>query len=129
MEHESKDIEEQGDFPEEESILETPQSQKKKRKRHPFRWLVVLLILFGAFLYLQQYYLDLEAEALVYAQQTATALGVTIVPLPVEKKLMITQIPPAISSTTTASPNFSYTQTVGVQLTEVAEFQQTRTAK
>jgi hypothetical protein len=128
MDHERKDIEEQEGLSEEESILDSAKPQKKSKKRHPLRWFFFLTLLAAAALYLQQWYLDLEAEALVYARQTASAIP-SATSQAEEQELAATQTSTAIPATATQDPNFMVTQTVAAQLTEVAEFQQTPTAE
>lgn len=126
MDHERKDIEEQEGLSEEESILDSAKPQKKNKKRHPLRWFFFLILLAAAALYLQQWYLDLEAEALVYARQTASAMQ-SATSQAEEQEPAATQTPTAIPAT--QDLNFMVTQTVAAQLTEVAEFQQTPTAE
>ena len=128
MDHEKKKIEEQENQLEEESILGTPNTKTKKRKFHPFRWFLFLILIIVAALYIQQWYLDLEAEALVYARQTASAYP-TMTVQKEEKVLQATETPTQVPPTATTDPNFMYTQTVAVQLTDVAEFQQTPTGE
>lgn len=125
MDHERKDIEEQEKQLEEESILGKPKSKKVKKKSHPFRWFLFLIVVVLAALYIQQWYLDLEAEALVYARQTASAAIPSATVRAEEKVLEATETPTQVPPTATIDPNFMYTQTVAAQLTAVAEFQQT----
>ena len=125
MDHERKDIEEQENQFEDESILGAPKSKTKKKKNHPFRWFLLLIVLVIAALYVQQWYLDLEAEALVYARQTASAVAPSATTQAEEKVLEATETPTQVPPTATIDPNFMYTQTVAAQLTAVAEFQQT----
>ena len=125
MDHERKDIEEQENQLEEESILGVPKSKTQKKKSHPFRWFLVLIVIVLAALYVQQWYLDLEAEALVYARQTASAVVPSASTQVEEKVLEATETPTQVPPTATIDPNFMYTQTVAAQLTAVAEFQQT----
>lgn len=125
MDHERKEIEEQENLSEEESLIGSTTTKRKKKKRHPFRWFLLLLLVVVAFLYIQQWYLDLEAEAVIYAQQTASALETSTAQLEMEKQLAATQTPTLIPPTATADPNLLYTQTVAAQLTNVAAFQQT----
>jgi len=124
MDHERKEIKEQEDFSEEESILGS-QVSKKKKKRHPIRWLLFIILVGVAFLYIQQWYLDLEAEAIIYAQQTASGFESISTQDEIEKPLVATQTSTQIPPTATDDPNLMYTQTVAAQLTNVAEFQQT----
>ena len=124
MEHEKKEIEEQENQEEEESILGTSKPTLKKKKLHPFRWFILLMLLLIAALYIQQWYLDIEAEALVYAKLTASAFP-SASAQEIEKGLAPTEAPTLISATATSDQNLKYTQTVAVQLTDVAEFQQT----
>jgi hypothetical protein len=128
MDHERKEIEEQEDFSEEESLLGS-QVSKKKKKRHPIRWLLFIILVVVAFLYIQQWYLDLEAEAIIYAQQTASGFENISTQDEIEKPLVATQTSTQIPPTATDDPNLMYTQTVAAQLTNVAEFQQTPNAE
>ncbi|MHB8806413.1 MAG: hypothetical protein ACYC59_02390 [Anaerolineaceae bacterium] len=128
MDHERKEIEEQEDFSEEESLLGS-QVSKKKKKRHPIRWLLFIILVVVAFLYIQQWYLDLEAEAIIYAQQTASGFESISTQDEIEKPLVATQTSTQIPPTATDDPNLMYTQTVAAQLTNVAEFQQTPSAE
>lgn len=128
MDHERKEIEEQEDFSEEESLLGS-QVSKKKKKRHPIRWLLFIILVVVAFLYIQQWYLDLEAEAIIYAQQTASGFENISTQDEIEKPLVATQTSTQIPPTATDDPNLMYTQTVAAQLTNVAEFQQTPSAE
>jgi len=125
MDHERKNIEEQENQLEEESILGVPKSKTQKKKSHPFRWFLLLIVIVLAALYVQQWYLDLEAEALVYARQTASAVVPSAATQVEEKVLEVTETPTQVPPTATIDPNFMYTQTVAAQLTAVAEFQQT----
>lgn len=121
MDHERKEIEEQENLSEEENLIES-QASKKRKKRHPLRWFLLLLLIVVAFLYIQQWYLDLEAEAVIYARQTASALETSTAQLEMETQLAATQTPTQIPP---SDPNLLYTQTVAAQLTNVAAFQQT----
>jgi hypothetical protein len=100
MDHEKKEIEEQENQLEEESILGTPNTKTKKRKFHPFRWFLFLILIIVAALYIQQWYLDLEAEALVYARQTASAYP-TMTVQEEEKVLQATETPTQVPPTAT----------------------------
>ncbi|MGV8025801.1 MAG: hypothetical protein AB2L18_04500 [Anaerolineaceae bacterium] len=129
MDHEKKEIKEQEDFSEEESLLEKHQISKKKKRRHPLRWIFILILLVAAFLYIQQWYLDLEAEAMIYAQQTASGFESLSTQYEIERPLEVTRTSTQVPPTATDDPNLLYTQTVAAQLTDVAEFQQTPNAE
>jgi hypothetical protein len=129
MEHDRKDIEDQNGIAEEESILENPVPKKKKKKRHPMRWFLLLILCVVAFLYAQQWYLDLEAEALTYARQTAGVFESVTAQSAMQKLLEATNTPTQPPPTATEEALLMYTQTVAAQLTNVAEFQQTPAAQ
>ena len=121
-------------------ILEENQTEIKnggKKKSclvRAFIFIIMLAAIFFGFIYVQQYLLDLEAEAIVRAAQTATALvnepsiknnassdeGQPDDASPVEQ--------PIPTETPTPDPAIVHTATVAVQLTSVAEFQKTVTS-
>ncbi len=121
-------------------ILEEDQTEIKnggKKKSCLVRALVftiLLAIIFFGFIYVQQYLLDLEAEAIVRAARTATAL----VNEPSTKNDPVSDEaqPDTVSSveqpthTETPTPDSAIvrTATVAAQLTSVAEFQKTITS-
>jgi len=132
MEHEKKDIPNENDIADEPAdISSNPKTAFKNKQPHPFRWFLFLIILTAAILYGLQWYLDLEAQAIVYAQQTANAVvetsDLSLTQPPQEKAINATETPTPIPATPTSDPIMQHTQTIAVQLTEVAEFQQTIT--
>jgi len=132
MEHEKKDIHnEEFNLDEPADLSRNPKTVKKVKQPHPFRWFLFLILLAAAILYGLQGYLDLEAQAMVYAQQTASAMVeanvISETPVPQEKVLAVTETPSPLPATPTSDPLMMHTQTIAVQLTEVAEFQQTVT--
>jgi len=109
----------------------------KKKRGCLFRTLVFLIIgLVGilGFIFAQQYFLDLEAEAIVRAARTSTALaGSSEEAKTIEKDHTATsevpQCTPTPAPTSTEDPAFKRTATVAVQLTDVAAFQLTAPAE
>ena len=116
-------------------ILEedTAEVKKKKRGRGCFlRLLIIITLLFicvYGFILFRQKLLDLEAQAIVSARQTATA---KIAAPSVEAEVIEAQ--PAVSAspeaaatalpeTATPDPMLDRTATVAIQLTSIAEFQ------
>jgi hypothetical protein len=110
----------------------------KKKRGCFFRSLVVLIVLLAGllgFIFFQQYLLDLEAEAIVSAARTATALVMPVeskgveppgVELPADPIATKTPLP---APTATEDPAFKRTATVEMQLTDVAAFQLTATSQ
>jgi hypothetical protein len=112
-------------------ILEEDKAEVKKKKRGRgcfLRFLIIVTLLFicvYGFILFRQKLLDLEAQAIIYARQTATA----VVAVPVSA-VEVTEAPAEISTTAaantgTATPDLMHerTATVSAQLTSVAEFQ------
>jgi len=115
-------------------ILKTENGGKKKNFFVRILIVVILLaVLFFGFVFVQQYMLDLEAEAIVSAAQTATAL----VKESQNKDMkdmgesgdpaIILEETPIPTETPTPDPALVRTETIAVQLTSVAEFQKTVT--
>lgn len=111
---------------------------KKPRRSCFFRllvWLILIMIALLAFIFVQQYLLDLEAEAIVRAARTATAMERTS--LEKEQELQATAPFAEPIPTETAVPTLTPTEdpaqmrtaTVAAQLTEVADFQLTVTTQ
>ena len=115
-----------------EDYTEMKNSGKKKScLARVLIFLILLALIFFGFVYVQQYLLDLEAEAIVRAAQTATALekessaenksapgaSKTATVIPFE------QVEPA--ETPTPDPLLRRTATIAAQLTSAAEFQET----
>ena len=107
--------------------------KKKKRGRGCFlRLLVIITLLFicvYGFILFRQELLDLEAQAIISARQTATAnVAAPIVEAEeTERQPAVTASPEAAATaqpdTATPDPMLDHTATVAVQLTSVAEFQ------
>ena len=91
------------------------------------------VILFLGFIFIQQYLLDLEAEAIVRTAKTATAIAKDSIEkgissedeLPSMSDISADTLTP--SETPTPDPAIVRTATVAAQLTKVAEFQLTVT--
>ncbi|MCD6576688.1 MAG: hypothetical protein J7K66_01585 [Anaerolineaceae bacterium] len=90
-------------------------------------FIILLAVVFFGFIYIQQYLIDLEAEAIVRAAQTATALAnePSIKNNPVSNETQVVQDAP--TETPTPDPAILRTVTIAAQLTSVAEFQKTAT--
>ena len=92
--------------------------------------IIMLAVMFFGFIYVQQYLLDMEAEAIVSAARTATAL----VDEPSTKNDLISDetqpdaVSPVEQPTPTPDPAIVRTATIAAQLTSVAEFQKTVTS-
>lgn len=101
-----------------------------KKKRGCFArmliFFIILLIAFLGFIFVQQYLLDIEAEAIVSAAHTSTALANSS-----DNEEEAPAIPVKATGepkpTATEDPAFERTATIAVQLTNVAEFQLTIT--
>lgn len=109
-------------------ILEEDKVEVKKKKRGRGCFLRLLLILtlvficvYG-FILFRQKLLDLEAQAIIGARQTATA-AVSAPAEVIEAQPEATADPAAQTETTTPDPMLDRTATVASQLTSVAEFQ------
>ena len=93
-------------------------------------FILMLAVLFFGFIYVQQYLLDIEAEVIVRAAQTATAS----VNDPSTKKDLISgdtqpdAANPGEQPTPTPDSAIVRTATIAAQLTSVAEFQKTVTS-
>lgn len=121
-------------------ILEEEQmdTRKSRRKRgcgfRAFFFIVFLLVLFFGFIYIQQYLLDLEAEAIVSAARTSTsnALDASNKLDEVPKEQIIETPTKDQQQTLDGKPASDLaperTATISSQLTSVAEFQKTVTA-
>ena len=118
-----------------EEILKEEQTEIKKSKKNKScfaRTLILIILLavcFFGFVYIQQYLLDLEAEAIVRAAQTATALGKESAikdDLATEDIQIDTATPvqqPTLTEAEISDSAIARTATIAVQLTSVAEFQ------
>ena len=92
--------------------------------------IILLAVIFFGFIYVQQYLLNLEAEAIVSAIRTATALGnePSIKNDPVFGEAQPDTENPVEQPTPTPDPAIVRTATIAAQLTSVAEFQKTVTS-
>jgi len=117
-----------------EDEKEVLNSQKKKGCLARFLVLMIFfLVVFLGFIFVQQYLLDLEAEAIVRAARTATAMEKSLIVIPTgtievkqEETSAITQTP---TPQPTQDPALKRTETIAVQLTDVADFQLTTTVE
>jgi len=93
-------------------------------------FIIMLTVLFFGFIFVQQYLLDIEAEAIIRAVQTATALvnDPSIENDPISDKTQPDAAIPVEQSTPTPDPAIVRTATIAAQLTSVAEFQKTVTS-
>ena len=116
-------------------ILEEDKAEVKKKKRGSgcfLRLLLIITLVFicvYAFILFRQKLLDLEAQAIISARQTATAAAAAL-----EGLTEVTEVQPEISTAATAMPEpatpdpmLERTATVAAQLTSVAEFQKSVT--
>jgi hypothetical protein len=97
-------------------------------------FIILLAVIFFGFIYVQQYLLDIEAEAIVRAAQTATSLinepSIKNDPVSNEAQPGVANPveQPTPSETPTPDPAIVRTATIAAQLTSVAEFQKTVTS-
>ena len=124
----------------EEILLDDEKEVKKSEKKKKgclariMIVLIILLVAFLGFIFIQQYLLDLEAQAIVSAARTATAEvslkkeieSESISVENTEEALVETASP---SPTSTEDPAYKRTATISVQLTDVAAFQLTATVE
>jgi len=93
--------------------------------------IILLIVIFFGFVYVQQYLLDLEAEAIVRAAQTTTTLANE--PLTKNSPVSDEAQPDILNSVEQPTPTpdleIERTSTVSTQLTSVAEFQKTVTSE
>jgi len=115
-------------------ILEEDQIENGGKKKSCFVraliFIIMLTVIFFGFIYVQQYLLDIEAEAIVSAAQTATAL---VNNSSTKNDLVSDEAQPDAASpveqpTPTPDPITVRTATIAAQLTSVAEFQKTVTS-
>jgi hypothetical protein len=115
-------------------ILEEDKAEIKKRKRGScfLRLLIIVTLLFiciYGFILFRQKLLDLEAQAIISARQTATANIIASKGLSKNSNLQTTATTSPEASVTasietaTPDPMLERTATVSAQLTSVAEFQ------
>ncbi len=114
----------------EEDRIEIKNGGKKKScLLRAIIFIIILTVVFFGFIYVQQYLLDIEAEVIVRAARTATALAND----PSTKNDLISDdtLPDAASpdEQPTPIPDMAIvrTATIAAQLTSVAEFQKTVT--
>ncbi len=93
-------------------------------------FIIMLTVIFLGFIYIQQYLLDIEAEVIVRAAQTATAL---VYDPSTKNDLISDDVQPDAASPgeqPTPTPDLAAvrTATIAAQLTSVAEFQKTVTS-
>ena len=108
-------------------------SKKKSCLVRTLFFIIILFVLFFGFIYIQQYLLDLEANAIVSAARTATAFvnetsiknDVTSDELSIETSDSMERATPIEMHT--PEPAMVRTATIAAQLTGVAEFQKTVT--
>lgn len=95
--------------------------------------LIFLLVTILGFIFIQQYLLDLEAEAIVRAARTATAVEKSMTEMTEETSDIQQQETgepiETPSPLPTQDPVLNRTATIAVQLTDVAAFQVTATAE
>ena len=115
----------------EEDQIEIKNGGKKKScLLRAIIFIIMLAVMFFGFIYVQQYLLDMEAEAIVSAARTATA----VVNEPSTKNDLISDetqpdaASPVEQPTPTPDPAIVRTATIAAQLTSVAEFQKTVTS-
>jgi len=93
-------------------------------------FIIILAVIFFGFIYVQQYLLDIEAEVIVRAARTATAL---VNDPSIKNGLTSDEAQPDAASpveqpTPIPDPAIVRTATIAAQLTSVAEFQKTITS-
>lgn len=133
------------DFPQDDPpTKETPKTEKPTRKARPpqgksilgkLLFFIVIIVLIGAgFVFVNKTVLDLEAQAQIYAVQTAAAIASpgskSSTPLPPTlESFPLTEISPTVdftatpmspSATPTPNPDFMHTATIAAQLTLAA---------
>ena len=103
----------------------------KKRGRRILSWLLIIIFLIISSLCLQQWFLDLEAQAIVIARRTANANS--NIQNGNEEKAAPEKIAPSSTMVPSNTPteinedNLILTATISAQLTNVAEFQKSIT--
>jgi hypothetical protein len=109
-------------------ILEEDKAEVGKKKRKPsclLSFLIIFTLVFictYGFVLFRQKLLNLEAQAYIYARQTATAAAdpaLKVVVIKVQPEPEATALP----ESATLDPMLDRTATVAAQLTSVAEFQ------
>jgi hypothetical protein len=110
-------------------ILEEDKVEVKKKKRGRgcfLRLLLIVTLIFicaYGFILFRQKLLDMEAQAIIGARQTATAAAVEDLTEAVEAQPEVPAAATALPDTATPDPLLERTATVAAQLTSVAEFQ------
>ena len=98
-------------------------------------FILIIALIFAGFIFVQKILLDLEAQAQIYAVQTASANSVPVknnsTPLPptlesfpsteVAPLVDVTATPQPPAKTATLSPDFMHTATIAAQLTLAAK--------
>ena len=108
-------------------ILEEDKVEVKKKKRGRgcfLRLLLIITLIFicvYGFILFRQKLLDLEAQAIIGARQTATAA--VAAPADLSEESGVQSEATALPDTATPDPLLERTATVAAQLTSVAEFQ------
>ena len=133
------------DFPQDklpaEETLKTEKPTKKPRRPRgkPFLgkllfFILIVALIFAGFVFVQQTFLDLEAQAQIYAVQTVAVIASPAInsstPLPptlesfpptkIEPTVDFTATPLPPSATATPNPDFIHTATIAAQLTQAA---------
>jgi len=133
------------DFPQDvPPAQETPKTERPMRKAHPPQgksflgkilfFIVIIALIVSGFIFINQTLLDLEAQAQIYAVQTAASFappGInSSTPLPptlesfppteISLTVDLTATPLPSSTTPTPNPDFMHTATIAAQLTLAA---------
>jgi hypothetical protein len=133
------------DFPQDElPVDETPKTVKPEKKPHRPRgkpilgkllfFIFIVILIIAGFAFVQQTLLDLEAQAQIYAVQTAAAIAspskMSSTPLPptlasfpateIVPTLDFTSTPQPPTPTATPNPDIMHTATIAAQLTLAA---------
>jgi len=117
-----------------EDEKEVSNSGKKKGCLARFLLLLIfLLVIFLGFIFVQQYLLDLEAEAIVRAARTVTVMEKSLIEITTETTDIQDQETSVFIQTSTPQPTedsaLKRTATIAAQLTDVAAFQITAAAE
>ena len=130
----------QDDLPAEETpITEKPPKKPRRPRGKPFLgkllfFILIVALIIAGFVFVQQTLLDLEAQAQIYAVQTAAAIASPVIisstPLPPTlESFPPTEISPTVDftatplppgATSTPNPDFMHTATIAAQLTQAA---------
>lgn len=127
----------QDKLPVEETPKPEPPTKKPRRPRgKPFLgkllfFILIVALIMAGFVFVQQTLLDLEAQAQIYAVQTAVAIAspginnstplpptlASFPPTEITPTIEITATPQPPSPTATPNPDFMHTATIAAQLT------------